>query len=116
MLIDFTIACTFFGQNVRYLYYMYVMRTICTLFDIIVRILDTRGAYMIRIHLSKAMGEKRLTQMDLSKKTGIRRATINEYYNELTDRINLIHFDTFCEVLECDLMDLLEYIPNKKET
>lgn len=62
---------------------------------------------MIRIYLSRLLGERRVTQKDLSKKTGIRIATINEYYNELTDRINLAHLDKICEVLECELTDLI---------
>ena len=56
---------------------------------------------MIKNHLSKLLGERRWTQADLARKTGIRRATINELYNELTDRVNLEHLDRICEVLEC---------------
>lgn len=69
---------------------------------------------MIKIHLSKILGEKRWTQADLSRKTGIRPNTISELYNELVDRVSLEQLDKICEVLECDLNDLLEYIPNKK--
>ncbi|MZK51882.1 helix-turn-helix domain-containing protein [Clostridium beijerinckii] len=69
---------------------------------------------MIKIHLSKILGEKRWTQADLSRKTGIRPNTISELYNELVDRVSLEQLDKICEVLECDLNDLLEYIPSKK--
>ncbi|MZK53510.1 helix-turn-helix domain-containing protein [Clostridium beijerinckii] len=69
---------------------------------------------MVKIHLSKILGEKRWTQADLSRKTGIRPNTISELYNELVDRVSLEQLDKICEVLECDLNDLLEYIPNKK--
>ena len=62
---------------------------------------------MIRIMLSKLLGERRLTQADVSRKTGIRPTTINEYYHELADRINLEHIDLICEVLNCDISDLL---------
>lgn len=62
---------------------------------------------MIRIMLSTLLGEKRLTQADISRKTGIRPTTINEYYHELADRINLEHIDLICEVLDCDIPDLL---------
>lgn len=68
---------------------------------------------VIKIHLSKILGEKRWTQADLSRKTGIRPNTISELYNELVDRVSLEQLDKICEVLECDLNDLLEYIPNK---
>ena len=67
---------------------------------------------MIKNHLSKLLGECRWTQADLARKTGIRRATINELYNELADRVSLEHLDRICEALDCDLSDLLEYIPN----
>ena len=67
---------------------------------------------MIKNHLSKLLGERRWTQADLARKTGIRRATINELYNELTDRVNLEHLDRICEVLECSVSDVLEYVPN----
>ena len=70
---------------------------------------------MIRIHLSRLLGEKRWTQADLSRKTGIRPNTISEIYHELNERVNLNHIDKICEVLECDISDLLEFIPNKKE-
>ena len=69
---------------------------------------------MIKIHLSKILGEKRWTQAKLARLTGIRPATINEIYNELAERINLEHLDRICEVLECDISDLVEYRPNKQ--
>ena len=52
---------------------------------------------MIRIKLSARMGELRCTQAALSRKTGIRPATICELYNELTSRVNLEHLDKICE-------------------
>lgn len=63
---------------------------------------------MIRILLSIRLGEKRWTQSKLAKKTGIRAATINELYNELTDRISLNQLDRICHVLGCDLTDILK--------
>lgn len=68
---------------------------------------------MIRINLSTILGRERITQAELARKTGIRPATINELYNELSERVNLEHIDRICEVLECDVSDLLEYVPNK---
>ena len=62
---------------------------------------------MIRILLSTRLGERRWTQADLARATGIRPSTINEYYHDLTPRINLEHFDLICEALDCDLSDLL---------
>lgn len=71
---------------------------------------------MIRIHLSRLLGERRWTQADLSRKTGIRAATINEIYNEFAARINLEHLDLICEALGCELGDLIERVPNTAPT
>ena len=68
---------------------------------------------MIRITLSRLLGDKRWTQKDLAEKTGIRAATINAIYNELCERISLEHLDRICEALGCSLTDLLEITPNK---
>lgn len=67
---------------------------------------------MIRIKLSTLLGERRMSQIELSRKTGIRPATINEIYNEFAVRVNLEHLDRICDVLGCDLSELLVYKPN----
>ena len=68
---------------------------------------------MIRILLSKKLGELRFTQADLSRATVIRPNTINEYYHELSVRINLEHFDLICEVLGCELSEILVRVPSE---
>jgi putative transcriptional regulator len=70
---------------------------------------------MIKIHLSRILGEKRWTQADLARKTGIRPSTINDYYHELAERVSLENLDLICEALECKITELLEYIPNTKK-
>ena len=67
---------------------------------------------MVRILLSTRLGERRLTQADLSRMTGIRPNTISELYNEIATRVSLDHLDLICEALECDLTDLVVRIPN----
>ena len=67
---------------------------------------------MIKIHLSRILGEKRMTQAELARKTGIRPNAINEMYHEITERVNLEYLDAICEVLDCDISDLLERQPN----
>ena len=62
---------------------------------------------MIKILLSRKLGEVRWTQADLARATGIRPSTINEYYHELTSRMNLEHLDLICDALECDISDIL---------
>ncbi len=70
---------------------------------------------MIKIHLSRILGEKRMTQAELARQTGIRPSTINDIYNEMTERLNISHLDRICEYLECDITDLIEYIPYQQK-
>lgn len=68
---------------------------------------------MVRIHLSRLLGEKRMSQKKLSELTGIRPNTISEWYNEITVSLKVEHIDRICEVLGCSLDELIEVIPNK---
>ena len=71
---------------------------------------------MVKFHLSKLLGERRMTQKTLSQKTGIRNSTINDYYNEIAVSIKFEHIDKICEVLDCTTEELFEYLPNKVKT
>lgn len=67
----------------------------------------------IRILLSRKLGEVRWTQADLARRTGIRPSTINDMYHEMCDRVNIEYLDRICNVLNCDLTDILVYEPPK---
>lgn len=67
---------------------------------------------MIKIYLSKLLGERRITQVELSRLTGIRPATINDIYHEMAIHLSVENLDRICEALNCSLNDLLEYVPN----
>lgn len=68
---------------------------------------------MVRIHLSKLLGEKRMSQKQLADLTGIRPNTINEWYHEITPSLRVEHIDRVCEVLGCTIDELIEVVPNK---
>jgi hypothetical protein len=70
---------------------------------------------MIKIHLSKLLGERRMSQKRLSELTDIRRATINEMYHELVERVNLDYLSKICQVLNVKIEDLLEYVPDNQD-
>lgn len=69
---------------------------------------------MIKILLSSRLGDRRMTQADLARMTGIRPSTINELYHEITERVNLEHLDLICEALDCSLDELIVRVPNKE--
>ena len=68
---------------------------------------------MIRILLSKKLGELRWTQADLARATGIRPSTINEIYHEIAERVNLEHLDLICEALDCELSEIIIRVPDR---
>ena len=69
---------------------------------------------MIRILLSSRLGDRKWTQADLARKTGIRPTTISELYHELVDRVNLDHLDLICEALDCELDELIARVPDSE--
>ena len=69
---------------------------------------------MIRIYISRKLGELRWTQADLARATGIRPSTINDLYHEMADRVSLDHLDLICEALGCDLSEILVRVDNKE--
>ena len=64
---------------------------------------------MIKCHLSRIMGEKRLKIADVVRETGINRGTITRLYHEEAERIELGVLDLLCSYLDCSVADLLEY-------
>ena len=68
---------------------------------------------MIRILLSKKLGELKWTQADLARATGIRPTTISDYYNEIAERMNLNHLNLICETMDCSPTEILVREPNR---
>ena len=66
--------------------------------------------WVIKIYLSKLLGERRISQLELARKTGIRPATINEMYWEFAERVNLEHIDLICNTLGCRIEDFMEVV------
>ena len=58
------------------------------------------------------MGKRKMNQKTLASKTGIRPNTISAYYHETLKRINIEDLNILCRVLDCDISDLLEYVPD----
>lgn len=70
---------------------------------------------MIKSHLSRLLGERRLKISDVSRDTGIDRGTITRIYHETAERIELDVLSRLCAYLGCSVSDLLEFIPEQCE-
>lgn len=67
---------------------------------------------MIRCHLSRLMGERKLKVVDVSRQTGLHRNTITLLYDETASRVDLEAIDRLCEFFGVEVGELLEFIPN----
>nr|WP_320820295.1 helix-turn-helix transcriptional regulator [Thalassolituus sp.] len=65
---------------------------------------------MIKCHLSRIMGEKKLKISDVAKDTGINRGTITRLYHETAVRVEFDVLDKLCVYLGCDVSDLLDHL------
>lgn len=69
---------------------------------------------MVKIKLCELMGKRKMTRKYLSELTGIRPNTIGDLYNENVKKIDIQVLNQICEVFECNIADVLEYIPDNK--
>lgn len=70
---------------------------------------------MIKCHLSRVLGERRIKISDVARDTGLNRGTLTRLYHETAERVELSVLDTLCTYLKCDLLDIFEYIPGEEE-
>lgn len=63
---------------------------------------------MIKCHLSRLMGEKKLKIADVSRDTGINRGTITRLYQETAVRVDFEVLEKLCVYLNCEIEELLE--------
>ncbi len=69
----------------------------------------------IKILLSEKLGEVRITQAELSRRTGISPNTISKLYNDCAEKISIKDLETICQVLDCDISDLISSENSEKE-
>jgi len=69
---------------------------------------------MIKFKLSNLLGEHKMTQKALADMTNIRPATISKMYYEEVKRVDIKQLDNICKAFNCEISELLEYIPDKK--
>lgn len=64
---------------------------------------------MIRCHLARLMGERKMRISDVLRETGLSRNTVTLMYRETAQRVDLEALDKLCRLFECGIADLLEF-------
>ena len=70
---------------------------------------------MIKCHLSRLMGERKLKLADVSRETGLHRNTVTLLYNETAVRVDLETMEKLCQLFQCKVEDLFEYMPTNND-
>lgn len=68
---------------------------------------------MIKCHLSRLMGERKLKIADVARAIDVHRNTITLLYDESATRVDLDTLNKLCIFFQCSLDDLLEYVPEQ---
>lgn len=67
---------------------------------------------MIRCHLARMMGERKMRIADVARETGLSRATVTLLYKETAQKVDLEAIEQICILFDCSVGDLLELVPN----
>lgn len=67
---------------------------------------------MIRCHLARLMGERKMRISDVMRETGLSRTTVTLLYKETALKVDLEALDKLCDLFDCELNQLLERVPS----
>lgn len=73
-----------------------------------VNTIETENGYFL-IKIGKVLKEKNISKNQLSRDTQTKFDVITHYMNDDIERLNIDLFDRFCDYLDCDFTDLVEY-------
>ena len=65
--------------------------------------------------LSAVLGAKRITPKKLADTTGISKTTINSLYNDKVTMVSYNVLNKICKTLDCQVSDILTYVPDEEE-
>ena len=68
----------------------------------------------IKINIEEKLNEKGLSKNKFSQKAEMQRTQLNKYINNEIVLLNIDVLARMCAVLECDIADILEYVPENK--
>jgi len=65
---------------------------------------------MIRCHLSRLMGERKMKVVDVARETGLSRHSISYLYKETAQKIDLNTIEKLCKLFDCSVCELFELV------
>ena len=68
---------------------------------------------MIKCHLSRLMGERRLKVVDVARELGVHRNSITLLYNDTANRVELSTINALCKFFDCEVGELFEFVDDE---
>ena len=68
----------------------------------------------VRINLAKLIEESGISKNKLSQRAEMQRTQLNHYCNNTITRLDIDVLARLCTVLDCEIGDLLEFVPPGK--
>lgn len=69
----------------------------------------------IKLHLKELMEEQNISLSKLSFRAEMQRTQLKHYYDGNIQRLDMAVLSRLCYALNCDLNDLIEYVPPKRK-
>lgn len=69
---------------------------------------------MINFKIKELLEKNKISRYKLEQYTNLSYRRINDYYFNRVEFIKVEELEQLCEVLECNIQDILEYKKNKK--
>ena len=68
----------------------------------------------IKTNLSRILGERRITQSELARRTGLQNNTVSAVYHDDWKQIGRDTIDKICAALDIDISDIFEIVRDDK--
>ncbi len=70
---------------------------------------------MIKCHLSRILGERKMSRKALARQAGLNEFTVRSLYNESSTAIYFDVMDSICRALNIQTGDLFEYVQDEAQ-
>lgn len=77
-------------------------------------ILEMRDCMKVKIILADVLEKRGMSRYELSKRTGIKFQTIDNYYKNRVYRYDAYNLAKICEALDCGIADILECVRDEE--
>ena len=77
--------------------------------------MDEHNYGYINIKLNELIKSKGISKNKLSHKAELQRTQLNNYCNNKVTRLDTDVLARICSALDCNISDLIEYVPTKRE-